>query len=796
MESRNQDAGDLIAALSREVDAAVAKIEAQQRTVSEQLEQLNALQQQVQQGNQDNVMLALGSGYFVERTRSEALEFLQRQIESLTKVKSDLTSRVAQVKQTKDQLVTFLQVASQTPSDEDKLNEDGLPFMDIVEQLDDDDNVILAQVNNQNVKPELLAEDVVLSAHLIEPFVDDTPSVVVPADDSMDIDSDDVIPDGPKIRELSREDINSEPNLSSEKPTESDLHIKDGDGERSEDSDFQEKGRLSRQFSELLEDMELVLAPVTKENLLSKINTLDIDPEHKQQLLDAYHRQFDNADEDMTDVKEPEVPAVADDTFDESTQKEREQVLADIIKENFPEELPKNEELHGKNDGMTANVPSVDTLDLLELEILADDFNGDEDEWDGDWPFDEDEDEEYADDDNEDMFTQPQFFRGNNSANDMLWKQVMERRQNLLMPKIVKTSTNELGSSSSNKKKSVRFAPELEIKEVENISDELKQMKVTPKVSLFKQRRLKDDISVAESLPADLDDGDEEMLDGNVLEELVVERFDDNSIDDLAKLTILERPQSEAVTEEPRKVSRFKQQRQQSGHKSSATPAQINHTVTHTPSSRSEQGQAEENEQKSSAHNSIEEAHADQPSKEFGQSENSNQKVGLDYHLILNDLDMMARAYALGLYDDDIDTEGPVVEEPHDFELINEMVELMGPDFANSKTANGHSDPQYDSRLDEVGDFDFPENESTDDDDYPILADEIVEHDITGVSEDPEDLILQLEISSNYHRLRQKLLFDQNGFKKLQQELEMEPIDAEGNPIKVSRFKAARLGKA
>ncbi|CAN3377262.1 hypothetical protein DIURU_003487 [Diutina rugosa] len=784
MASINQDASDSIAALSKEVDSAAAKIEAQQKGVLQQMEQMETLQQQIQQGNKENIMLALGSGYFVERTRSEALEFLQRQVTSLRNASEDLEQRLNKVKETKTQLVTFSQVASQTPLDEDKLNEEGLPFMDIVEQLDADDNVISAQVNNRDVDPILQAEDVASSADLIEPFVDDAPDISTPVADLMDVDGDDT-PHGPKIRELGREDMVSESNKSSKQTVDGDVtdtaDVKD-DG-AGKDTDSHEKGRLSRQFSELLEDMELVSAPVTRENLLSRINSLDIDSEHKQQLLEAYHRQFDKFDDEMTDVREPEVQASADDTFDESTQREREQVLADIIKENIPEDSSNTKELHGNTDPTILARPSVDTSDLLELEILADDFNGDEDEWDGDWPFDEDEDDE--DDDIEDMLSQPQFFKGNTPANDMLWKQVLERRQNLSMPKIDKSDTGDQGSSLPIQKKSVRFAPELDIKEVENISDDLKNMNVAPKVSLFKQRRLQDDL-VTDSPSAESEVVDEEMSDGNVLEESVIERFDNNSIDDLAKSTILERPQ-ETPLEKPKKVSRFKQQRQTIPDSSTNSPFLKQSAEDNSSSSLDDHNRA-------SADNDSQESKISPSLKEIDAG-NNNQKIVLDYHSIQNDLDLMAKAYASGLYDDDINNKGPVVEEPHDFELINDMVESMAQDTP-STTTRRKPDPQFDARSDEVGDFDFPDIESADEDNFPILADEIVEHETNALTEDPEDSILQSEISSNYHRLRQKFLFDQNGFRKSQQELEMEPIDAEGNPIKVSRFKAARLGKA
>lgn len=83
-----------------------------------------------------------------------------------------------------------------------------------------------------------------------------------------------------------------------------------------------------------------------------------------------------------------------------------------------------------------------------------------------------------------------------------------------------------------------------------------------------------------------------------------------------------------------------------------------------------------------------------------------------------------------------------------------------------------------------------------DDDEGPILVDEIVENELdesNGVFND--EVIFDREIRENYHKLRNKLILDQNGFKKSQQELEMEPVDDEGNPIKISRFKAAKMNR-
>uniref|UniRef100_A0A060T5C9 ARAD1B03564p n=1 Tax=Blastobotrys adeninivorans TaxID=409370 RepID=A0A060T5C9_BLAAD len=49
------------------------------------------------------------------------------------------------------------------------------------------------------------------------------------------------------------------------------------------------------------------------------------------------------------------------------------------------------------------------------------------------------------------------------------------------------------------------------------------------------------------------------------------------------------------------------------------------------------------------------------------------------------------------------------------------------------------------------------------------------------------------QIANQYQRLRSKFINASGGFRKSDQEMALEPVDEDGNPIKMSRFKAARL---
>lgn len=79
-----------------------------------------------------------------------------------------------------------------------------------------------------------------------------------------------------------------------------------------------------------------------------------------------------------------------------------------------------------------------------------------------------------------------------------------------------------------------------------------------------------------------------------------------------------------------------------------------------------------------------------------------------------------------------------------------------------------------------------------------VLADSIVEHERALPEEDEVEVdmnfnVSRREIADEYQRLRRNLINRSGGFGKSQLELEVESIDEDGNPVKVSRFKAARL---
>ena len=162
----------------------------------------------------------------------------------------------------------------------------------------------------------------------------------------------------------------------------------------------------------------------------------------------------------------------------------------------------------------------------------------------------------------------------------------------------------------------------------------------------------------------------------------------------------------------------------------------------------------------------------------------------LDYRKVGSDMNTMARAYVLGMYDDDIEANSDVIEELKDFKKHNKIVEEMDQ--------NGKED-EKDEKDDKAGDKEKDE-EDEGEDNAPLLKDTVVEHDpseiaeTTGSSPDVEfnSDSLNTQVSLDYARMREKMIHKYNGgFSKTRKEKEMESLDDEP---RVSRFKAARLG--
>lgn len=703
--------------LTTQIDSTISNLKQKRDYLQDQLAQFESVRQGLKTSGDSTtpIKFQLDDGTMIEKTTTEAIEFLDKRVTEIKEALTQFNTKINEAESTKEKLHQFNQFVQQGGNHEElkqeKLNEDGLPFVDIQEELDEDGNVI-------NVEFKDAQEDTTIDKN--EKDSRGTPKV-----------------------EILGEEIDKAKKLDKVSQSESD------------------------EFQALLEDMEVISKDkkaqelnFDQDDLLDKIDKLQISAEDKFKLKQVCVEEFKNL--------EPE----------HDTDKTQENSASDKVIGNF-ENL------------------AIDKNDLIELELLADDFDDsenfqgenydDDEEW--DYEFDDDDDEEEEDIADELLYGggKAKIIGSDEKSNNMLWDQIINLRKSKLVATDQVADKIEESTVNEKKPKAVRFAEHLDINEVENISESLRNPPPeTGKMSLFKQNRMSSQQKNRSEEIKETVENDSVMtdiLENDVMSDIVekepvmtdiIEKDDDVQIvdnSDIIESTIIERepvatinestPETKTGTVSQKPVSRFKAMR------SSQPLKDTGKLNTQAPVKIPIPGDSE---------------------KEVVPLESSTSLSVSKLQDLQLDMDKMAQAYVSGMYDDDIVTEGPVVHKLDDFETLNKMVEAKKQD--NEKLGI----QEYDAASNEVG-MEIDE-EDEDDDEGPILVDEIVENELdesNGVFND--EVIFDREIRENYHKLRNKLILDQNGFKKSQQELEMEPVDDEGNPIKISRFKAAKMNR-
>lgn len=703
--------------LTTQIDSTISNLKQKRDYLQDQLAQFESVRQGLKTSGDSTtpIKFQLDDGTMIEKTTTEAIEFLDKRVTEIKEALTQFNTKINEAESTKEKLNQFNQFVQQGGNHEElkqeKLNEDGLPFVDIQEELDEDGNVI-------NVEFKDAQEDTTIDKN--EKDSRGTPKV-----------------------EILGEEIDKAKKLDKVSQSESD------------------------EFQALLEDMEVISKDkkaqelnFDQDDLLDKIDKLQISAEDKFKLKQVCVEEFKNL--------EPE----------HDTDKTQENSASDKVIGNF-ENL------------------AIDKNDLIELELLADDFDDsenfqgenydDDEEW--DYEFDDDDEEEEEDIADELLYGggKAKIIGSDEKSNNMLWDQIINLRKSKLVATDQVADKIEESTVNEKKPKAVRFAEHLDINEVENISESLRNPPPeTGKMSLFKQNRMSSQQKNRSEEIMETVENDSVMtdiLENDVMSDIVekepvmtdiIEKDDDDQIfenNDITESSIIERepvatinestPETKTGTVSQKPVSRFKAMR------SSQPLKDTGKLNTQAPVKIPIPGDSE---------------------KEVVPLESSTSLSVSKLQDLQLDMDKMAQAYVSGMYDDDIVTEGPVVHKLDDFETLNKMVEAKKQD--NEKLGI----QEYDAASNEVG-MEIDEDDE-DDDEGPILVDEIVENELdesNGVFND--EVIFDREIRENYHKLRNKLILDQNGFKKSQQELEMEPVDDEGNPIKISRFKAAKMNR-
>lgn len=189
--------------------------------------------------------------------------------------------------------------------------------------------------------------------------------------------------------------------------------------------------------------------------------------------------------------------------------------------------------------------------------------------------------------------------------------------------------------------------------------------------------------------------------------------------------------------------------------------------------------------------------------KKIGKTEDSLRVANVDYSMLVDNMDDMIQAYSLGMYDDDLEEHpGTIVENIEDFTTYNKQVDELKDEIIDFKKNN----PMVgiDEEIDDEEDNDPNSN---------VIMTDIVEKDIPvnyrDIEEEYENNLglhpdnISEAVNKEYHTLRQRMLqqmqnmsiSDDKGVQtqEYKESLGVEPIDAEGNAIRVSRFKSQRM---
>ncbi|KAL3240111.1 prefoldin-like protein [Nakaseomyces bracarensis] len=173
---------------------------------------------------------------------------------------------------------------------------------------------------------------------------------------------------------------------------------------------------------------------------------------------------------------------------------------------------------------------------------------------------------------------------------------------------------------------------------------------------------------------------------------------------------------------------------------------------------------------------------------EKGEAKDKFNKARVDFQSLGENLDDMAVAYSMGLYDDDVEDPGTIIEHVKDFENYNKEVKSLEGDIREFRLNNPMQVEEDDDdapMMTDIKENDIPENYSSDgEEDYSLSADSL-SHSIA------------LEYRNKKEQMINTLAAEMPIIEQDEDQRQFEPIDENGNPIKQSRFRSQRtqLGK-
>jgi prefoldin alpha subunit len=698
------------------------------------------------------ILVFLGSEYFVERDPKSAVQQVESRLKYLNDTIEEFTQKIKEAKQNMeniDSLAQFQEKKDQSTQESKKeiKNEEGLPFMDIREELDDDGNVLNSTIQRQNEKTlqdfgkeygvtaetemdelnELLQDMGITKQNGSKEFSERNASIE------------------PKIQDLHE---SLEPMISAEYKNEA---IEETIIER-DVSDMDQGSTPKNEDKEAAVGEFILEREVSHQVFETEESTKE--PEHEYfSMLKAmgissrtlsYIKPEENVNSHTELQRQSETVAQSHSLAPSKVQ------LETAVFEPHPVEF----------SNYDPSQPAIDQEDIMQLQLIADEFEEDEVDYSElEYGFDQDDTDEDQDWDGEGDGLVPE------SSRTLFLKELERiRKEKKEIRPTYDDENDELierlhTATQVKKKKSVSFAKDLQIKEIENVSEELKKAEMNSvKVSKFRQmRQSRSGPSIKENMRAVSEK--EELLTNDIVERGITVTTDaiekDVTVERKVQATGFITQKQEPVTsniverditsdvientpEPPKKLSKFKTQRQPQ------------------PQSRFSMFKQNMNTPISSA--------VPKPTPIAPPSRDADLTSTQVYENI--------KAYIL---DDD--------EEDESF--LKEMAENVSV---------------YTPDMDEDDDHESDDEEEQDeDDDGPLMVDEIVENEEV---EDPDYFLDANLISKEYYDLR-KLMMAKYGEQiekeskiefKEDEGQELEPIDEFGNPVKVSRFRKS-IGK-
>lgn len=682
--------------------------------------------------NPQKVLVFLGCEYFVERDPTKSIELVEHKLKFLNKAISEFDSKIKEAKKTIENIGHLEEYEkNQTEKKEEipkpqssNLSSEDLPFMDIREELDEDGNVINSTVQKQD--ENRIKEFGEKHGIKMEDDSDDQINEML---------KDMEITPRSKIEELPEEVITEESSKSKEIETED---IKEPIVSKVEESKTDTPSKEQDDYFDLLKQLGISTAG---------------DPNKQQESR--------KPNEEPKDVNE-----------NDSTPQNEES--KDIPSENDWESF--------KTEG-----PAIAEDDILQLQLIADeieeegDYDYDDDEFDHDFEQDQDDDEEEED---WDFSSNPENLVPESHRNLFMKELNRVRAEKTKSELPVDTKDEPIKEPSKpRKKKSVSFAPELQIKEIENVSEELKTAPDISRVSKFKQMR----ISNTQSQIQD----DDEVQEGEVIEaavsDLIVEKdlpepVIQRSISETVISDIKEKEEEE-IPEPPKpKVSRFKQR----STKSMEQPQMnipINESITENIiGNGTTMNDIVEREPDQTIVEAVSKSQTQEPEPKTTKAKVSRFKSSKE----------QSKGNVISIPE----SEPQYIPEENEY---NNIKAYIANDSDDEDELNELTDLEVytASDFDEDGQFiEEADDDEDDEDDRNVLTDEIVEHDEV---DDPSYYVDENLLQREYQDLRRKMIEKyvksenaNNGDKiitKEEKESELEPIDESGNPVKVSRFR-------